>query len=85
MAVTRSYLDQLVRAGLIGPRTLAKVNDALDAAEDADSRWEIKRAKRKLREAAHRLRHNDAFDNLQDALEDLADSLGHRHHHGHGH
>ena len=85
VAVARSYLDQLVRAGLIGPRTLAKVNDALDAAEDADSRWEIKRAKRKLREAAHRLRHNDAFDNLQDALEDLADSLGHRHHHGHGH
>jgi hypothetical protein len=84
-AVVRALLDQLVRAGEIDSKTLAKVNFFLDKAEDYLDRGKEKSASNALKSAERQLR-SWKHDDVEDAIEDLRDSLrGHGHGHGHGH
>jgi hypothetical protein len=81
-AVVRSFLDQLIRAGDIGGRTLARVEFYLDKAEDYFDRGKERSASEALKSAERQLR-GDEYDDLEDAIDDLRDSL--RRGHGHGH
>ena len=78
-AVVRSFRDQAVRAGDLRGRTLDKVDDAIDKAERFAKRGKNSSARQQLQKA-ERLLGRD-FDDLRDALDDLADSL--RRHGGH--
>ena len=78
-AVVRSFLDQAVRSGDLRGRTLDKVEDAIDKAERFARRGKNSSARQQLQKA-ERLLGRD-FDDLRDALDDLADSL--RRHGGH--
>jgi hypothetical protein len=73
-AVVRALLDQLVRAGDINSKTLAKVNFFLDKAEDHLDRGKEKSASNALKSAEKALdgRKHDA---VEDAIDDLRDSL----------
>ena len=73
-AVVRSFLDQLIRSGDIGGRTLAKVNFYLDKAEDYFDRGKEKSASDALKSAEKQLKGKE-FDDLEDAIDDLRDSL----------
>ena len=74
-AVVRSYLDQAVRAGDLRGKTLDKVEDAIDKAELFAERGKNSSAREQLQKAEKLLgRH---FDDLREALDDLADSLRH--------
>ena len=70
-AVVRSHLDQLVRAGEIDAKTLAKVNEHLDKAEAAG---DGKKAKKELDKAAKALKGKET-EALRKAIEDLEKSL----------
>ena len=84
-AVVRALLDQLVRAGDIDSKTLAKVNFFLNKAEDYLDRGKEKSASNALKSAEKQLRSRK-HDAVEDAIDDLRDSLrGHGHGHGHGH
>jgi hypothetical protein len=72
-AVVRSFLDQAVRAGDLRGKTLDKVEDAIDKAERFARRGKNSSARQQLQKA-ERLLGRD-FDDLRDALDDLADSL----------
>ena len=76
----RSYLDQLVRAGDIGGRTLNKVDDAIDDAESYADRGKFNSAENSLRKAERELGHSHKYEDLRDALDDLADSFDRKHH-----
>jgi len=82
-AVVRSFLDQLVRAGEIGSRTLRKVDDAIERAERFAARDKFRSAAAQLDGAEHKLK-GDRYDDLRDALDDLADSFDRRHGHDRG-
>jgi FIMAH domain-containing protein len=84
-AVVRALLDQLVRAGDIDSKTLGKVNFFLNKAEDYLDRGKEKSASNALKSAERRLDERE-HDEVEDAIDDLRDSLrGHGHGHGHGH
>ena len=72
-AVVRALLDQLVRAGDIDSRTLAKVNFFLDKAEDFLDRGKEKSASNALKSAQRELERE--HDEVEDAIDDLRDSL----------
>ncbi len=70
-AVVRSHLDQLVRAGAIDAKTLAKVEKHLGKAETSPGK-----AKGEVKAAEHALsKKNDAYDALREALHDLHKAL----------
>ena len=77
-AVVRSFVDQLERSGEIGRRALAKLNRAIDRAERFVDRGHNIAAKITLRVTARLLPRDDSFDDLRDAIDDLADSLPRR-------
>ena len=72
-AVVRALLDQLVRAGDIDSKTLAKVNFHLDRAEDFLDRGKEKSASNALKSAERELERE--HDDVEDAIDDLRDSL----------
>jgi hypothetical protein len=74
-AVVRALLDQLVRAGDIDSRTLAKVNFFLNKAEDYLDRGKEKSASNALKSAERALDESE-HDDAEDAIDDLRDSLG---------
>ena len=76
-AVVRSYIDQLERSHDLDGGALDRVNRLVDLAERLSDRGQNVAAKVTLRVLAAGLR-GDTFDDLQDALRDLADSLGRR-------
>jgi hypothetical protein len=76
-AVVRSFIDQLERSGELDGRALDRVNRLVDLAERLSDRGQNTAARITLRVLAAGLR-GDTFDDLQDALRDLADSLGRR-------
>ena len=81
-AVVRSYRDQLVRSGDLGGKTLRKVDEAIDKAEEFADRGKFKSAAEQLEKAERELGHNRKYEDLRDALDDLADELedkGHKH------
>ncbi len=80
----RALLDQLVRARDIDSRTLAKVNFYLDKAEYYFDRVRERSASDALKSAERQL-HGWKYNDLEDAIDDLRDSLRRRHDHGHGH
>jgi hypothetical protein len=82
-AVVRALLDQLVRAKGIDSRTLAKVNFYLDKAEWYFDRGRERSASDALKSAERQLR-SWKHDDVEDAIEDLRDSMRDRGH-GHGH
>ena len=84
-AVVRSYRDQLVRAGDLGGKTLRKVDDAIDKAEDFADRGKFKSAEQQLRKAERELGHARKYEDLRDALDDLADEFDRKHDRHHGH
>jgi hypothetical protein len=73
-AVVRALLDQLVRAGDIDSRTLAKVNFYLDKAEDYLDRGKERSASDALKSAEKQLKSRK-HDAVEDAIDDLRDSL----------
>jgi LVIVD repeat len=73
-AVVRALLDQLVRAGDIDQRTLARVNFFLDKAEEDLDRGKERSAASALRSAERQLDERE-HDAVEDAIEDLRDSL----------
>jgi LVIVD repeat len=73
-AVVRALLDQLVRAGDIDSRTLAKVNFFLNKAEDYLDRGKERSARDALRSAERALDERE-HDDVEDAIDDLRDSL----------
>jgi LVIVD repeat len=73
-AVVRALLDQLVRAGDIDAKTLAKVNFFLDKAEDFLDRGKEKSASNALKSAERALDERE-HDDVEDAIDDLRDSL----------
>jgi hypothetical protein len=79
-AVVRALLDQLVRAGDIDSRTLAKVNFYLNKAEAYLDRGRKESARDALKDAEKQLRSRK-HDAVEDAIDDLRDSLKR----GHGH
>jgi LVIVD repeat len=86
-AVVRSFRDQLVRAGDLGGRTLRKVDDAIDKAEHFADRGKFKSAAEQLEKAERELKGPRKYEDLRDALDDLADSFDRkhdRHHKGKG-
>jgi hypothetical protein len=83
-AVVRSFLDQLIRSGDIGGRTLARVSFFLDKAEDYFDRGKMSSARAALKAADGQLRGRK-YDDLEDAIDDLADSLKGKKGHGRGH
>jgi hypothetical protein len=83
-AVVRSYRDQLVRAGDLGGKTLRKVDDAIDDAEDFAKRGKFNSAENALRKAERELGHSHKYEDLRDALDDLADSFDRKHGHHKG-
>ena len=80
-AVVRSFLDQLVRADDIDDKTLAKVEGAIDKAEDFADRGNFRAAAGLLKSAEAKLRGRQ-YGDLRDALDDLADSF--KRNRGHG-
>ncbi len=84
-AVVRSYLDQLVRAGDLGGKTLRKVEDAIDDAESFAERGKFNSAENALRKAERELGHSHKYEDLRDALDDLADEFDDRRHRHGGH
>jgi hypothetical protein len=83
-AVVRALLDQLVRAGGIDSRTLAKVNFFLNKAEDYLDRGKERSASDALRSAERQLRGRHQ-DEVEDAIDDLRDSLRRDHDDDRGH
>jgi LVIVD repeat len=84
-AVVRSYRDQLVRSGDLGGKTLRKVDDAIDKAEHFADRGKNKSAAEQLEKAERELGRSHKYEDLRDALDDLADELDRkRKHHHHG-
>jgi hypothetical protein len=73
-AVVRALLDQLVRARGIDSRTLAKVNFFLNKAEDYLDRGRERSAGSALR-SAERALDGRKHDTVEDAIDDLRDSL----------
>jgi hypothetical protein len=73
-AVVRALLDQLVRAGDIDSKTLAKVNFFLNKAEDYLDRGKEKSASNALKSAERALDERE-HDDVEDAIDDLRDSL----------
>ena len=82
-AVVRSFVDQLERSGDLSGRTLDKMNERIDRAERFSERGHGDAAAAQLRAIARQL-HGRTFDDLEDALEDLADDLDRHGHHGNG-
>jgi LVIVD repeat len=72
-AVVGSFFDQAVRSGELRGRTLDKVEDALDKAERFAQRGKNSAAREQLRKAERLLGRR--FDDLREAIDDLADSL----------
>ena len=83
-AVVRSFLDQLVRADDIDAWTLRRVEAAIDLAERFADRGKYRPAEALLNNAERRLRGRQ-YEDLRDALDDLADSFDRKRHHGRGH
>jgi septation ring formation regulator EzrA len=83
-AVVRSYRDQLVRAGDLGGKTLRKVDDAIDDAEHFAKRGKYNSAENALRKAEKELGHSRKYEDLRDALDDLADSFDRKRDHHKG-
>jgi hypothetical protein len=83
-AVVRSYRDQLVRSGDLGGKTLRKVDDAIDKAEHFADRGKNKPAAEQLEKAERELGRSHKYEDLRDALDDLADELDRKRkgHHG---
>ncbi len=79
-AVVRSYTDQLERSGDADWRTLRRVNRTVDLAEHLADRGHKVAAGVTLRALAFSLRRHDEFDDVSDALHDLADELVRRRH-----
>ena len=73
-AVVRSFVDQLVRADDIDAETLAQVNKFVDRAERFSTGPQSQAAKANLHALAQQLKHEPAFANLVQALEDLSDA-----------
>jgi hypothetical protein len=71
-AVVRSFRDQLVRSDELGGRTLRKVDELLDRAERYDERGQRIAAKLTLFALSLQLRRDRDFDDMRDAVEDLA-------------
>jgi hypothetical protein len=85
-AVVRSFLDQLVRSGDLGGKTLRKVDDYIGDAEWFADRGKYRSAADRLEKAERELKHDRDAEQLRDALDDLADEYddkGHKHR-GHG-
>ncbi len=74
-AVVRSYADQLERAGKIDRWTLASVRRLVNVAERFNDRGDGRAAKITLKAAARLLRRNYRYDELREAVLDLAYSL----------
>jgi hypothetical protein len=70
-AVVRSFLDQAFRVEP-GSKTLRKVDDAISRAEGFADRGQFRAAAAQLHSASNKLKGDD-FDDLSDALDDLAD------------
>jgi hypothetical protein len=73
-AVVRALLDQVVRAGDIDSKTLAKVNFFLDKAEGFLDRGKKESARDALKDADKQLK-SKKHDAVEDAIDDLRDSL----------
>jgi hypothetical protein len=74
-AVTRSYRDQLVRAGAIDAKTLAKVDKFVDRAEAFEDRGKSSAASAQLHALSQQLEGDADFDELRGGLDDLSDAL----------
>ena len=74
-AVVRSFLDQLVRADDIDDKTLAKVEGAIDRAEDFADRGNFRAAAARCSTSAEAKLRGRQYGDLRDALDDLADSF----------
>ena len=72
-AVTRSYRDQLVRAGGIDAKTLAQVDKFVDRAERFSTGPQANAAKANLRALAGQL-DGEQYDALRESLVALADA-----------
>ena len=83
-AVVRSFLDQLVRADDIDRWTLRRVEFAIDLAERFADRGKYRAAAALLDTAERKLRGRQ-YEDLRDALDDLADSFKRKSHNGRGH
>ena len=77
-AVVRSFIDQLERSGDASDRTIDRINRAVDLAEDLADHGKRIAAAATLKILAATLR-GDEFDDLQDALRDLAGAVIHKH------
>ena len=73
--MVRSYADQLERAGKIDRWTLASVRRLVNVAERFNDRGDGRAAKITLKAAARLLRRNYRYDELREAVLDLAYSL----------
>ena len=77
-AVVRSFIDQLERSGDASDRTIDRINRAVDLAEGLADHGKRIAAAATLKILAATLR-GDEFDDLQDALRDLAGAVIHKH------
>jgi hypothetical protein len=73
-AVTRSFVDQLVRAGDLEGKLLDQVNKFIDRAERLTDAGNTSDAKDQLHALAQQLKHEAGFESLVEALEAQANA-----------
>ena len=84
-AVVRSFLDQLVRADDIDRWTLRRVEFAIDLAERFADRGQVSVGGGPAGHRRAEARGARQYEDLRDALDDLADSFKRKSHNGRGH